>query len=654
MTTCTPSTSTSSNNFTSGTDSLDLPWLAYNKFFKLLKINEKGNYIVKCKLCLKGELSVSKNSPYNMRLHFERKHGCQVQILEDHIKEIKKANKRPVKDDESGKQSKLFCKDGKLTREGKMANKSTVDKALVDWVVDGMHSFTEVERPSFVKLWTSLSNHNLMCRKTLVNKMNEAFEAMTSKINGDLAELDHVCITADCWTVHYKSYLGITCHWIDPDSLERKNIGLSCSRIIGKHTYDILGKAIAEVLLKFKIQNKVVLTVTDSGSNFVKAFKEYGQNHSDVVEEEDDDLEFIPLLLDDIFENGEENKCVEADSISLPPHRRCAAHMLNLIGTKDIEKAMENDAELKKISRTAFGKCQGLWNKARKSSKAADTVRQHIGVNLKVPVATRWNSFHSSVNWICRFFNDERMNLVCDELGLPRFKTNEVQFLKEYCEVLEPLTKALDILQGEQNVCLGYLAPTLHRLIHFLGLKLKSGLKYCNALANAVMAGVQKRFQRDLWCKDVVLAACFHPRFKLAWIEDDLKKQEAKNWMEEVLHAHYPQEEPLNVTLETEEENEDFTKGFFNFNTSSSGANETTSKEELEQYLQEGVQPFKSLCSRGYLKPISIQMNTPIPSSASVERLFSAGGNIWGSKRARLTDTNFEHQLLLKYNKFSF
>ncbi|KAG0710081.1 hypothetical protein GWK47_002595 [Chionoecetes opilio] len=47
---------------------------------------------------------------------------------------------------------------------------------------------------------------------------------------------------------------------------------------------------------------------------------------------------------------------------------------------------------------------------------------------------------------------------------------------------------------------------------------------------------------------------------------------------------------------------------------------------------------------------VFIKYNTPLPSSAAVERLFSSGGDILRSKRASLTAANFESLVFLKGN----
>lgn len=56
---------------------------------------------------------------------------------------------------------------------------------------------------------------------------------------------------------------------------------------------------------------------------------------------------------------------------------------------------------------------------------------------------------------------------------------------------MKPLADALDILQGEKNMYLGYLLPTISALKR----KLTSlrGLEYCEPLKAAVIAGLEKR-----------------------------------------------------------------------------------------------------------------------------------------------------------------
>ena len=52
------------------------------------------------------------------------------------------------------------------------------------------------------------------------------------------------------------------------------------------------------------------------------------------------------------------------------------------------------------------------------------------------------------------------------------------------------------------------------------------------------------------------------------------------------------------------------------------------------------------------LKRAFIKYNTSIPSSAHVERFFSAGGLVFDNLRGKTSDKNFEMALLLKFNKY--
>lgn len=77
-----------------------------------------------------------------------------------------------------------------------------------------------------------------------------------------------------------------------------------------------------------------------------------------IQKEEGVDVDFVevaPILMED-----------DGLQFQLPKHHCFACHLLNLFTTVDAAKANSNDS-YKRLSRSAFSKCSGLWNKTLKS-----------------------------------------------------------------------------------------------------------------------------------------------------------------------------------------------------------------------------------------------------------------------------------------------
>ena len=65
---------------------------------------------------------------------------------------------------------------------------------------------------------------------------------MVKKVKEALEGVDGVSTTVDEWTANHRSYLGMTVHWIDTDTLKRCKAAIACLRITGHHTYDVIFK----------------------------------------------------------------------------------------------------------------------------------------------------------------------------------------------------------------------------------------------------------------------------------------------------------------------------------------------------------------------------------------------------------------------------
>lgn len=274
---------------------------------------------------------------------------------------------------------------------------------------------------------------------------------MNNQLKTSFEQLQYISTTADIWTAHNKSYLGMTAHWIDPNTMQRNKAALACRRFKGRHTHDAVAVELDNIHSSYGISHKITATVTDNGSNFVKALKRY-QPVEEIDSEEDigDEVTFTDISAA-LCGNEDEDEDI---LITLPPHYRCASHTLNLISCADIDKWLLSKSETKAVYRSAISKCTAMWNKASCSTVAAETVDEVVTKKLLVQCSTRWNSFYHALARICEISNMD-LNTLSTTFSLSAISEREHLFIKENGTVMKPLTVVLNILQGEDNCYYG-------------------------------------------------------------------------------------------------------------------------------------------------------------------------------------------------------
>lgn len=520
---------------------------------------------------------------------------------------------------------------------------SKVNSLVLEFIIADVQPFSLVENASFREMIAGISGGRThMCRKTLMQRIERGFQNMKEAITETLQDVQTVCTTADQWTAHHMSFMGITCHWIEPETLDRKSAALACERIRGRHTYDVIAAKVSQIHAEFQIQGKVSATVTDNGSNFVKAFNEYGGCEMDDEMDSTDDVQFA-----DVSAVLQEEQEEEELNFFLPPHHRCAAHTLNLIATTDLDKAASQGVS-RKLYRSAMSKCAAIWNKAHRSSGAADAIEEIAQMRCLVPSVTRWSSEYHAIEKLMSL-TESQLNGICDQLKLAKLHPQETMFLKEYTAILKPLAYSINLLQGEKNCYFGYIVPTILSLKAKLAEKLTQ-VQFSAHILSAVIKAIDTRFGQVLASHEARMAASTIPKFRLWWLADEERGAMKTAMVQESRLLHKEPSEDAgttgNAAVGGDPEDDE---NFFTFETTQMTS--SSAEEEVQRYLQDPDKSLASLKMYPMIRDLFLKYNTTLPSSAPVERLFSQGGLIFTPHRNKMTDKHFEQALLLRYNR---
>lgn len=468
---------------------------------------------------------------------------------------------------------------------------------------------------------------------------------------------------------------------IDKTSLERQSGTLGCVRFRGGHTYDKIAEILDDVRREFLIdETKIIATITDNGSNFVKSFKEFGIDvapYTEYTEEEDkedkrdnenanQENQTVEDEEDSLFMNSTVGRSAD-DSIELPYHLRCCSHTLCLVSTTDAKTALKGSYA--KLHHTTMGKCSALWNAAGRP-KSAEVIKNVIGCQLRLPCVTRWNSLYDSLKLLQK--HRHILNDLMSQLGLPTFKEVELEFLDEYIDVLNPIATALDRLQADKQCFYGCMLPTLLAVEKRLERLNSTHLRHCQPLLDSVTEGFKKRYNKylnldkistfDNDCVMAILSSSSNPQIKLKWltIKLDYNTSKMKKTVQGMLTSAVKAVESSDPSAINRNDDDSQNKNseesadeFFEFENSPSDETSKQNTQEMEvlKFLSDESTSTKSLEQYPGVRQVFVKYNTPLPSSAPVERLFSYAGHIHSPKRNRLSDKMFSQLVFLKGNE---
>ena len=138
--------------------------------------------------------------------------------------------------------SQLTIKRAKLSSSKPKGNRFSITESeltglVLNTVTKSMLPFSFVEQPSIKEFITVFQpGVAILSRYSIVKTLEKKHESSKAAVKSAMTSVEFVATTADCWTAHWRSYLGVLIHWFCYDNFERKSAALACRRLTGSHT----------------------------------------------------------------------------------------------------------------------------------------------------------------------------------------------------------------------------------------------------------------------------------------------------------------------------------------------------------------------------------------------------------------------------------
>lgn len=288
-----------------------------------------------------------------------------------------------------------------------------------------------------------------------------------------------------------------------------------------------------------------------------------------------------------------------------------------------------------------------------RSPKLKEIFLEKVKVALPRPVVTRWNSLYDALTRIVKL--REKIVEISPQIGIKNILSDlDFRYIEGYLKILKPIAETLDLLQGE-TVC--HYGSRLSSLVS-LKVKLKAlessqaSTRYA-PLISGLLKSLENRFKSFFDLEDGVagaaIAACSHPRFKKRWLapfSEPIRRRVDDFFLRAATEEYNKLQVIPQVPIAADPSDD-----FFDFGEEAEEVMHIESVSvEIAKYMANSSTDLGMLENFPVIKKLFIRFNTPLPSSAPVERLLSFATMIDLPKWNRLSDNHFEQRVLMKAN----
>lgn len=445
-----------------------------------------------------------------------------------------------MKDDEVN--NRTFKADTTQRREeilNENFSQSDFDRILINFMINGMHPLHLLQDESFSTLLNDMAmrkpdkkeskkKYKIMSPTDFSYSVDKELVLHKANVFSILEKAFYVSTTVDAYeTQRKKIFLGISAHWIDVKTFKKMSTIVKCEKLSALLPFvnEAILERIQSVYLEYELEKKIIATVTNNDSNVPNLFSKSG------------------VRLSSENDGKVQNNCEEVDSRfnyvnieRIDNQIHCPTYLFELIGAEDASKAL-NDFTYADYHKSVFEKLNELWKRSKETS-TSEQIANILGSKITQPTCSAWTSLHDSIANLLKI-NIIRLNEVLKLLDIPILSADDVEFMKEYVKIMEPISTAIDYLQKNDCYYATFLPMVHSTKDNLIDIK-TNGVNFCLPLLNIILGSIDERFGHlfeftNEKCIPALIATCTHPFFKMRWLKGDLKTASNTNMILDIL-----------------------------------------------------------------------------------------------------------------------
>jgi len=497
----------------------------------------------------------------------------------------------------------------------KSIEKKSFEDYLLEFIINGQHSFRIVEEEGFIAMIKSLSNDiKIPTRKTLRSHAILKFDSLKEKLIQEFTTFNHkISLTTDIWTSNnMSSFMSITAHFID-GNFKIQNVLIDFSLIPYPHGGQQIMEKLREIITEFKIEKKLIALTSDNASNNIKAFK----------------------ILKNWLKNYSSEEII---------HFRCFAHIINLSirgGIEVFKEDLENLRSLLSFIKSSVKKTELL-------AKTCETLKINY-YKPKIDNITRWNSTFEMLECALKL-KPAITYLLIQNHEFKDFKISEKEwnYFENLRDFLEPFKDATDMISGSKYESCPTIIPIFDGLIVHINQneETNENLKICSHKIKEKLLEYEDLLKND-FC---ILSTILDPRFKLEYFKDN--REFYKNSKELLLKIFEIYESKCpKITVIDSDRKLSFKESIFK------KQKLNNQKSEIEIYVETSLEDSKiepifwwKINDEKFpiLSKIAFDFLAIPATSVPSEQIFSKAGNTITKKRNRLDKNTVQIVMLLQ------